>query len=46
MKVVKNAEVSVKNYVRQVNGMENATCTDFKCKHCILSPGPKGCHCN
>lgn len=46
MKVVKKAEVSAKKYVQKVDGIVNASCTDFKCKHCILSPGPNGCHCN
>ena len=44
MKVVKKAEVSAKKYVQKVDGIVNASCTDFKCKHCILSPGPNGCH--
>ena len=46
MKVVKKAEVSAKKYVQKVDGIVNASCTDCKCKHCILSPGPNGCHCN
>ena len=45
MKVIKKAETSAKSYKKNITRQTNMSCTDFHCKHCILTPGPNGCHC-
>ncbi len=39
MKVIKKAKVQAIQYVTE-------EVKAGKCKHCILAPGPDGCHCN
>lgn len=46
MKIIKQASVSSKKYIKRHTNQSSGSCTDFKCKHCLLAPGPGGCHCN